>query len=482
MLAAASEGPQNIESLSWATPQVLLRIIVDEAKVETELFCSALNACPFIPKHRTAPWRRLANGERDPNAPPNPNLPFAAKGGFQEDGLSPEAYTGSVYGNPPYDSVANRASIDLAIIAARRGNFRATYVVPMSEARIKEFEASENKPENAGITTKVLVKFPKHSMPFIPAQYWKGKGPDTAGVYPDEESRIVIAVVESKELDTLQPMDTNSLQQRVATWFLKAAPWFFGTDYATTLSDTRIPADTYNIAAESLETRFPQEWEFWSARQPIAINDAYPGGHLDSQHLHKNPFLEISTFPPTLAYSGTLPPSFDLVLKALGCTKSKAPKLITSIRRDLTTYLKEAWCTYISLCANIPAANIPAADILAANIPAANIPAANIPATFIPAANVLATNIPAANIPVTNNPASVIPTTNTLAANIPATSIPALPPFPHEGIPLLSRISHALPMMPPRTASSPASPLITQYSGTYPASSTHQQHTTAHTP
>ena len=29
--------------------------------------------------------------------------------------------------------------IDLAIIAARRGNFRATYVVPMSEARIKEF-------------------------------------------------------------------------------------------------------------------------------------------------------------------------------------------------------------------------------------------------------------------------------------------------------------------------------------------------------
>jgi hypothetical protein len=482
MLAAASEGPQNIESLSWATPQVLLRIIVDEAKVETELFCSALNACPFIPKHRTAPWRRLANGERDPNAPPNPNLPFAAKGGFQEDGLSPEAYTGSVYGNPPYDSVANRASIDLAIIAARRGNFRATYVVPMSEARIKEFEASENKPENAGITTKVLVKFPKHSMPFIPAQYWKGKGPDTAGVYPDEESRIVIAVVESKELDTLQPMDINSLQQRVATWFLKAAPWFFGTDYATTLSDTRIPADTYNIAAESLETRFPQEWEFWSARQPIAINDVYPGGHLDSQHLHKNPFLEISTFPPTLAYSGTLPPSFDLVLKALGCTKSKAPKLITSIRRDLTTYLKEAWCTYISLCANIPAANIPAADILAANIPAANIPPANIPATFIPAANVLATNIPAANIPVTNNPASVIPTANTLAANIPATSIPALPPFPHEGIPPLSRISHALPMMPPRTASSPASPLITQYSGTYPASSTHQQHTTAHTP
>jgi hypothetical protein len=102
-------------------------------------------------------------------------------------------------------------------------------------------------------TTKVLVKFPKHSMPFIPAQYWKGKGPDAAGVYPDEESRIVIAVVESKELNTLQPMDTNSLRQRVATWFLKAAPWVFGTDYATTLSDTRIPADTYSIAAESLD-------------------------------------------------------------------------------------------------------------------------------------------------------------------------------------------------------------------------------------
>jgi hypothetical protein len=152
-------------------------------------------------------------------------------------------------------------------------------------------------------------------------------------------------------------MDNNSLRQRVATWFLKAAPWVFGTDYATTLSDTRIPADTYSIAAESLETRFPQEWEFWSERQPISINNAYPGGHLDSQHLHKNPFLEISTYPPTLAYSGTLPPSFDLFLNALGCTKSSAPKLITgtctctSIRRDLTAYLKEAWCTYISLCA-----------------------------------------------------------------------------------------------------------------------------------
>jgi hypothetical protein len=165
---------------------------------------------------------------------------------------------------------------------------------------------------------KVLVKFPKK---LCPAQYSSSTAkPRRGGVYPDEEPRIVIAVVESKELNTLQHLDTNS------TWFLKAAPWFFGTDYATTLSDTRIPADNYSIAAESLETRFPQEWEFWSGRQPISINHAYPGGHLDSQHLHKNPFLEVSTYPPTLAYSGTLPPSFDLFLNALGCTKHHQPR------------------------------------------------------------------------------------------------------------------------------------------------------------
>ena len=140
-IAGVPFDPNGTDSLSWACPMNLLRIIVDEAAVTTELFCSLLNACPIIPKHRTAPWGRLPDGTADQNAPPNPNNPFAQRGGLMEDGLAANAYIGSVYANPPYNGTAIDESIAQAILATRRGGFRATYVVPMTEAKIAAFDA-----------------------------------------------------------------------------------------------------------------------------------------------------------------------------------------------------------------------------------------------------------------------------------------------------------------------------------------------------
>jgi hypothetical protein len=67
---------------------------------------------------------------------------------------------------------------------------------------------------------------------FIPAAYWRGVGaeitgtPDDPGVYPNSATHIVIAVIESDDLLDLPPLDINELRQRVASWFLSAAPRF----------------------------------------------------------------------------------------------------------------------------------------------------------------------------------------------------------------------------------------------------------------
>jgi hypothetical protein len=53
-----------------------------------------------------------------------------------EDGLAANAYIGSVYANPPYNGTAIDESIAQVVVATRRGGFRATYVVPMTEAKI----------------------------------------------------------------------------------------------------------------------------------------------------------------------------------------------------------------------------------------------------------------------------------------------------------------------------------------------------------
>jgi hypothetical protein len=98
----------------------------------------------------------------------------------------------------------------------------------------------------------VLVKFPANSMPFIPAAYWRGVGaeitgtPDDPGVYPIPATHIVFAVIESDELLDLPPLDKQT-SQRIASWFLSAAPRFRDTNYAQTLcaaSTTAAGTDT----------------------------------------------------------------------------------------------------------------------------------------------------------------------------------------------------------------------------------------------
>ena len=351
----------------------LLRIIVDEAAVTTELFCSLLNACPIIPKHRTAPWGRLPDGTADQNAPPNPNNPFAQRGGLMEDGLAANAYIGSVYANPPYNGTAIDESIAQAILATRRGGFRATYVVPMTEAKIAAFEARVIP----GGKARVLVKFPANSMPFIPAAYWRGVGaeitgtPDDPGVYPNPATHIVIAVIESDDLLDLPPLDINKLRQRVASWFLSAAPRFRDTNYAQTLcaasttaagTDTRITVEQYLQASRPLADQFPEEWCFWKPRpaptlhHTVTITRPYHGGHLDTHSIDTNPFLEVIRHQPEISLIGSLPPAYGEFLTTLGCPASELPRLTADIRAHLVIYLKDAWGTYGTIKASLPPA------------------------------------------------------------------------------------------------------------------------------
>ena len=333
-LRSVPEGARAVR-MSWATPRELLRIIVDELRVTTELFSSVHNAYHPIRRHYTAPGPNQGANSR-----------FAERGGFAVDGLRQEAYVGSVYANPEYDGTSIEESMEFAKVAAERPGFRAVYVIPMTDARVRQW-ADTTSPR--GVRTRLLTVFPRHTVPFVSARWWT-TGVRGRGTYKDPKdlTRVVVAVIEyggpSTE-DSLEPIDEPSYHRKVNGWFSSVAPvkWTqqFQPEGCTDFSE---PADR-------LVRAFPAEWRFWEHRPEVPEGMAYPGGLTDSHHMVETPFLDVCNHDPMLTLVGALPPSFGLFLRGLGHPASSVAGIARRVRYASVRHLKGVWASYCSLSA-----------------------------------------------------------------------------------------------------------------------------------
>jgi len=95
-----------------------------------------------------------------PGPNPGTNNPFAERGGFAVDGLRQGAYVGSVYANPENDGTSIEESMEFAKVAAERPGFRAVYVIPMTDARVRQW-VDTTSPQ--GVRTRLLTVFPRHT-------------------------------------------------------------------------------------------------------------------------------------------------------------------------------------------------------------------------------------------------------------------------------------------------------------------------------
>ena len=137
------------------------------------------------------------------------------------DGLHSDAYQYCVYGNPPFDgNVRGGNTIIETLDAAEKAStekdsFRAVFFLLLTYSKLK----GRLKHPRA----RLLVKFPDKSVPFIPDGYWYG-GKKARGCYQQKHTRMVLIMYESENNGVLQPIDNDTLQQKLAAWFINKTP------------------------------------------------------------------------------------------------------------------------------------------------------------------------------------------------------------------------------------------------------------------
>jgi hypothetical protein len=86
-------------------------------------------------------------------------------------------------------------------------SFRAVFFLPLTDSKLR----GRLKQPRA----RLLVKFPDKSVPFIPDGYWYG-GKKTRGCYQQKHTHMILIVYESEDIGLLQPVDNDTLQQKLA--------------------------------------------------------------------------------------------------------------------------------------------------------------------------------------------------------------------------------------------------------------------------
>jgi hypothetical protein len=71
-----------------------------------------------------------------------------------------------------------------------------------------------------------------------------------------------------------------------------------------------------------------------------------------------NPFLEVVRHQPEISLIGSLPPAYGEFLTTFGFPASELPRLTADIRAHLVIYLKDAWGTYGTIKASLPAVKL----------------------------------------------------------------------------------------------------------------------------
>ena len=85
-------------------------------------------------------------------------------------------------------------------------------ILPLTDSKLKGRRLKHPR-------ARLLVKFPDNSVPFIPDGYWHG-GKKFRGCYHQKHTRMVLIMYESENNGVLQPIDNDTLQQKLAAWMV----------------------------------------------------------------------------------------------------------------------------------------------------------------------------------------------------------------------------------------------------------------------
>jgi hypothetical protein len=203
-----------------------------------------------------------------------------------DDGLHPDAYYQyCVYGNPPFDgNVRGENTIIETLDAAEKAStekdsFRAVFFLPLTDSKLK----GRLKHPRA----RLLVKFPDNSVPFIPDGYWHAGGKKAKGYYRQKHTRMVLIMYESENNGVLQPIDNDTLQQKLAAWFINKTP--IRNHVVEKLRYTGIPlASHLGYYDKIIHARFPESWKFWK-HDNHGGRTTYHGAPHDTTHINQTP-------------------------------------------------------------------------------------------------------------------------------------------------------------------------------------------------
>jgi hypothetical protein len=255
------------------------------------------------------------------------NESFAKHAGIEMDGLDPDAYQFCVYGNPPFDgNTRGKNTLIETLDAAEKAStekdsFRAVFFLPLTDSKLRR----RLKHPRA----RLLVKFPDKSVPFIPDGYWYG-GKKTRGCYQQKYTHMVLIMYESEDIGVLQPVDNDTLQQKLAAWFINKIP-AVRNHVVEKLRYAGIPLAYYDNV---IRARFPESWKFWK-RGNHGGSTTYHGAPHDTAYINQTPFKDITNWNRMSAHAGHLPDTFDdKFLRGLGIPVQHV--------KPITTYVEQA--------------------------------------------------------------------------------------------------------------------------------------------
>lgn len=337
-------------SFCWATPRDLLDIFIDDIGCTEELFSNIENT-----------YHRF-EGRRMLYVPP----PFATKANILLNGLLEDAYCGCVYGNPPFDGkTTGNNTIKKMLNAAQRAcitrvPFRGVFVIPLSPGNLKHRLTFPH--------VSVLFKFPDNTLPFISAKHWR-TGCKTTGFYKNPYTNIVILLYNSPNQCDLPPLNIESIQKKLAIWYLKTAPRSSHTQEF--LNTTMVPLNFFEHARH---VDIPESWKFWKNTAMCSLDTCtadlstpYPGQSLDLVHANITPVRDIVYLHRKSAALGFLPQSFGKFAASISTstlTPYKITKHVSDVLSRFTVRLIRRYTHLSSLQASTPPTENPSHAIV----------------------------------------------------------------------------------------------------------------------
>jgi hypothetical protein len=117
---------------------------------------------------------------------------------------------------------------------------------------------------------------------------------------------------ESENNGVLQAIDNDTLQQKLAAWFINKTP--IRNHVVEKLRYTGIPLAYYD---NIIRARFLESWKFWK-HDNHGGRTTYHGAPHDTTHINQTPFKDITNWNRMSAHVGHLPDTFDKFLRELG--------------------------------------------------------------------------------------------------------------------------------------------------------------------